>query len=79
MYWLVTNRNVEANGFGGDFASVTYWTAPITANPTSEGVVDASYQGPVSPAARSRHGPISVSVGDRSQGPEAGYVFRPRL
>ena len=36
MYWLVTNRNVEANGFGGDFASVTYWTAPITANPTSK-------------------------------------------
>ena len=34
MYWLVTNRNVEANGFGGDFASVTYWTAPVTADPT---------------------------------------------
>ena len=34
MYWLITNRNVEANGFGGDFSPVTYWTAPATANPT---------------------------------------------
>src|ERR1039457_5867485 len=28
MYWLITDRNVEANGFGGDFASLTFWTAP---------------------------------------------------
>jgi esterase/lipase superfamily enzyme len=33
MYWLITNRNVLPNGFGGDFSSVTYWTAPVTANP----------------------------------------------
>ena len=34
MYWLITDRNVEDNGFGGDFASLTFWTAPITADPT---------------------------------------------
>lgn len=34
MYWLITDRNIEANGFGGDFASLTFWTAPVTADPT---------------------------------------------
>jgi hypothetical protein len=34
MYWLITDRNLEADGFGGDFASLTFWTAPITADPT---------------------------------------------
>ena len=34
MYWLITNRNVEANGFGGDFAALTFWTAPVAADPT---------------------------------------------
>lgn len=34
MYWLITNRNEEANGFGGDFSAVTYWNAPVTADPT---------------------------------------------
>ncbi len=34
MYWLITDRNLEADGFGGDFASLTFWTAPVTADPT---------------------------------------------
>jgi esterase/lipase superfamily enzyme len=25
MYWMVTNRNIEGNGFGGSFADLTYW------------------------------------------------------
>ncbi|ABF43188.1 protein of unknown function DUF900, hydrolase-like protein [Candidatus Koribacter versatilis Ellin345] len=33
MYWLITNRNIEANGFGTTFADVTYWTAPADADP----------------------------------------------
>ncbi len=26
MRWLITNRNIEADGFGTDFADLTYWT-----------------------------------------------------
>jgi hypothetical protein len=26
MRWLITNRNIEANGFGTKFADLTYWT-----------------------------------------------------
>jgi esterase/lipase superfamily enzyme len=25
MYWMVTNRNVTANGFGDDFSDLTFW------------------------------------------------------
>ena len=25
MYWMIANRNVEANGLGDDFADMTYW------------------------------------------------------
>jgi hypothetical protein len=34
MYWLITNRNVLTDGFGGDFADLTFWTAPQDADPT---------------------------------------------
>ena len=34
MYWLITDRNIEDSGFGGDFASLTFWTAPVGADPT---------------------------------------------
>jgi esterase/lipase superfamily enzyme len=27
MYWMITNRNLEAGGFGSDFANLTYWTS----------------------------------------------------
>jgi esterase/lipase superfamily enzyme len=33
MYWLITNRNETADGFGGGIADVTYWTAPAGADP----------------------------------------------
>jgi hypothetical protein len=36
MYWLITDRNVEDDGFGGDFATLTFWTAPMTADPTQK-------------------------------------------
>jgi len=34
MYWLITDRNIEDSGFGGDFAPLTFWTAPVGADPT---------------------------------------------
>lgn len=36
MYWLITNRNVMQNGFGTEFAEVTYWTAPLSADPLAK-------------------------------------------
>jgi len=33
VYWLITNRNVLADGFGGDFADLTFWTAPPGKDP----------------------------------------------
>ena len=40
MYWLITNRNVKATGFGDEFSDLTFWS-----NPTG-GAVDqfASWQ-----------------------------------
>src|SRR5271170_1676089 len=32
MYWMITNRNLEAGGFGSGFANLTYWTS-AAANP----------------------------------------------
>jgi len=32
MYWMITNRNLEAGGFGSDFADLTYWKS-IAADP----------------------------------------------
>lgn len=31
MFWMITNRNIETNGFGGKFAELTFWR-----NPTGE-------------------------------------------
>jgi len=28
MYWMITNRNIQDDGFGGDFAQLTYWQNP---------------------------------------------------
>lgn len=28
MFWLITNRNVQANGFGSSFDQLTYWQNP---------------------------------------------------
>lgn len=36
MYWLITNRNEQEGGFGGDFAPLTFWTAPATADHTQK-------------------------------------------
>lgn len=36
MYWLVTNRDFDSNGFGGNFSDVSYWTAPPIADPTAK-------------------------------------------
>jgi len=36
MYWLITDRNVQENGFGGSFGDLTFWTAPATADPTQK-------------------------------------------
>jgi len=30
MYWMITNRNLDAGGFGSDFADLTYWKSIAT-------------------------------------------------
>jgi esterase/lipase superfamily enzyme len=34
LRWLITNRNLDqSDGFGSDLASITYWSADLSANP----------------------------------------------
>src|SRR5437870_2102377 len=28
MFWMITNRNVQSNGFGDDFGTLTFWANP---------------------------------------------------